>query len=76
MTERKRKTTEGDTKKYADMLDMPVHKSTKHPQMERLMRAAQFSPFAALTGYEEAIKKTEKRQLEREEEHKYERKYF
>ena len=62
--------------KYADMLAMPPHKSAKHPKMSLLARAAQFSPFAALTGYEEAIKKTEIRQVEREEEQKYERKYF
>lgn len=61
---------------YADMLDMPVHKSAKHPPMTLLSRAAQFSPFAALTGYGDAIKRTERKQLEREEERKYEREYF
>lgn len=76
MTEVKGKGLGCDINKYADMLDMPVHKSTKHPPMDSLTRAAQFSPFAALTGYEDAIKKTQQRQIEREEERKYEREYF
>ena len=44
--------------KYDDiiMLSRPV--SSKHPPMPRKERAAQFSPFAALTGYEEAIQET------------------
>ena len=62
--------------KYADMLDMPPHKSSKHPPMALLDRAAQFSPFAALTGYEDAIRKTEIRQIEREEEEKFERRFY
>ncbi len=62
--------------KYADMLDMPVHKSAKHPPMTLLDRAAQFSPFAALTGYEEAIRETEERLIEREKELEFERKHF
>jgi hypothetical protein len=41
--------------KYADIIDLPHHVSKKHPQMPRLSRAAQFSPFAALTGFEEQI---------------------
>ena len=64
------------TSPYADLLDLPVHKSAKHPPMTLLARAAQFSPFAALTGYEDAIRKTELRQIEKEEEGKYERKYL
>lgn len=49
-----------DTKhnKYEDIINMPHHVSEKHPQMSRHDRAAQFSPFAALTGYEEAIDET------------------
>lgn len=41
--------------KYEDMWDMPHPVSTKHPQMSWYDRAAQFSPFAALTGHEAAI---------------------
>ncbi len=41
--------------KYEDMWDMPHPVSRKHPQMSLYDRAAQFSPFAALTGHEAAI---------------------
>ena len=41
--------------KYSDMLDMPHHVSSRHPQMPMEKRAAQFSPFAALTGYGDAV---------------------
>ena len=41
---------------YADIIDLPHHVSQRHPQMPMKKRAAQFSPFAALTGYEDAIK--------------------
>ncbi|HJB29539.1 MAG TPA: YolD-like family protein [Candidatus Blautia faecavium] len=41
--------------KYKDMLDMPHHVSVTHPQMSMDRRAAQFSPFAALTGYGNAV---------------------
>lgn len=44
--------------KYDDIINLPHHVSTKHPQMSLLDRAAQFSPFAALTGHEEAIEET------------------
>lgn len=43
---------------YDDILHLPHHVSEKHPRMSRLDRAAQFSPFAALTGYEAAVKET------------------
>ena len=44
--------------KYADILFLPHPVSKKHPFMDRSVRAAQFSPFAALTGYEAAIQET------------------
>lgn len=44
--------------RYDDMLDMPHHVSMNHPQMSLRDRAAQFSPFAALTGYDDAIIET------------------
>ncbi len=47
-----------DEHKYDDMINMPHHVSKKHPQMALADRAAQFSPFAALTGYEAAIAET------------------
>ena len=44
--------------KYKDIIDRPYHKNSKRKPMERIMRAAQFAPFAALTGYEESIYET------------------
>ncbi|MBQ9268719.1 MAG: hypothetical protein IJ206_04270 [Oscillospiraceae bacterium] len=44
--------------KYADIIDSPHHVSQKHPQMPMAERAAQFNPFAALTGYGDAVKET------------------
>ncbi len=41
--------------RYNDIIDLPHHVSKKRPQMSMLDRAAQFSPFAALTGYGDAI---------------------
>ncbi len=42
--------------KYDDIIDLPHHVSDVHPQMSIWDRSAQFSPFAALTGHEAAIK--------------------
>ena len=41
---------------YDAIINLPHHVSKKHPQMSMADRAAQFSPFAALTGYEDAVK--------------------
>lgn len=43
---------------YEDIINLPHHVSKKHPQMSNYDRAAQFSPFAALTGYDSAIAET------------------
>lgn len=40
---------------YADIIGLEHHVSRKYPQMPRENRAAQFSPFAALTGYGDLI---------------------
>lgn len=45
--------------KYGDIINLPHHVSKNRSQMAVRDRAAQFSPFAALTGYEAAIEKTE-----------------
>ena len=47
-----------DDHAYDDILNMPHHISAKHPRMDGIDRAAQFSPFAALTGFEAAIEET------------------
>lgn len=49
---------EQEEHKYDDMINLPHHVSQRHPQMSPLNRAAQFSPFAALTGHEAAILET------------------
>ncbi len=41
---------------YEDIINLPHHVSKRHPQMSMWNRAAQFAPFAALTGYEDVIK--------------------
>ena len=41
--------------KYRDIIDHEHHVSQKRPQMSQLNRAAQFSPFAALTGYDSLV---------------------
>ena len=43
---------------YDDIIDLPHHVSKKHKQMSIMNRAAQFAPFAALTGYDDEIKET------------------
>lgn len=43
---------------YADIIDLPHHVSTRHPQMPMEKRAAQFSPFAAMVGHDVAIRET------------------
>ena len=44
--------------KYDEILSLPHHVSKTRPQMPMSDRAAQFAPFAALTGYDAAIKET------------------
>lgn len=43
---------------YDDIIHLPHHVSSRRPQMPMSDRAAQFSPFAALTGYDDAIRET------------------
>ena len=51
---------------YADIIDLPHHVSKRHPQMSMLNRAAQFAPFAALTGYDAAINEAKEQQEQRQ----------
>ena len=43
---------------YEDIINLSHHVSASHPRMSALDRAAQFSPFAALTGYDTVVKET------------------
>lgn len=43
---------------YSDIINLPHHVSENRPHMSMRDRAAQFSPFAALTGYDAAVKET------------------
>ena len=47
-----------DLHDYSDIIDLPHHISAEHPQMKVADRAAQFAPFAALTGHNDAIEET------------------
>lgn len=47
-----------DISRYTDMINLPHHISKRHPRLSMEQRAAQFSPFAALTGYEKATAET------------------
>ena len=44
--------------RYNEIINLPHHVSKTRPQMPMSDRAAQFAPFAALTGYDSAIKET------------------
>ena len=47
--------------RYQDMLDLPRPPSPSHAPMRRRDRAAQFAPFAALTGYEAVLREANQR---------------
>lgn len=51
--------------KYDDIINLPHHQSATHPHLSMEARAAQFSPFAALTGHEDAIRETARAAEER-----------
>ena len=60
------------TNPYDDIIHLPHHVSKEHPHMPLRDRAAQFSPFAALVGYEEVVaeaarRTTAKRELDESE---------
>lgn len=44
-----------DKRNYDDIINLPHPVSKHHPQMPRAKRAAQFSPFASLTGYDDVL---------------------
>ena len=45
-----------ETHRYDDIIDLPHHQSQTHAHMSMHNRAAQFMPFAALTGYDDIIR--------------------
>ena len=47
-----------DANRYDDIINLPHHQSMERAHMSLHDRAAQFAPFAALTGHEEAIEET------------------
>ena len=58
---------------YEDIINMPHHVSTKHPQMLLHDRSAQFAPFAALVGFDDMVEETARivsRKIEINEEQK------
>ena len=50
---------------YDEIINLPHHVSKKHPPMSLYARSAQFAPFAALTGYEDAVRETARETTER-----------
>ena len=53
--------------KYDDIINLSHHESKKYPRMSNEARAAQFAPFAALTGYDEVINETSRLTTKRKE---------
>ena len=51
--------------RYDDIINLPHHVSSTHPHMPMSDRAAQFSPFAALSGYGDAVKETARQTTKR-----------
>lgn len=49
---------ENEIDKYRDIINLPHPEPRNHPRMSMANRAAQFMPFAALTGYDDAIQET------------------
>lgn len=58
MTDYREKAETASAADYADIINLPHHVSAVHPPMPVEDRAAQFAPFAALSGYEGAIRET------------------
>ena len=56
-----------EMKKYESIIGRPHHRSDTRAPMPAGNRAAQFAPFAALTGYEEEIRKTAEEHIRRSE---------
>ncbi len=55
MSEEKTENRDRDNFPYEDIINMPHHVSKRHPPLGKDSYAAQFSPFAALTGYDGVV---------------------
>ena len=53
----------GSDSRYDDIIALPRPEPQRHPRMPRADRAAQFAPFAALTGYEKNLEAAEAQHL-------------
>lgn len=53
-----------DPRRYNDIIDLPRPRTGRHRPMDPAARAAQFAPFAALTGYEDVIAETARKNEE------------
>lgn len=53
--------------KYKRIIDLPYRGSETRPKMDRINRAAQFSPFAALVGYYEILDETDRQTVFQED---------
>ena len=53
------------SRQYEDIIGLPRPVSRRHPPMARQERAAQFAPFAALTGYDSMIDETGRETLDK-----------
>ena len=52
--------------RYSDIINLPHHQSVRRPHMSVYNRAAQFAPFAALTGYDQMVQDTARMRLDDE----------
>ena len=52
------------TDNYDDIINLPHHQSKRHPRMSMSQRGALFSPFAALTGYDDTIDESGREAIE------------
>lgn len=56
-----------DEHKYDDIINLEHPTSRRHPRMSIQARAAQFAPFAALTGYDEIIREVSESKISSQE---------
>lgn len=59
--------TMADEHRYDDIIGLEHPTSRKHPRMSAEDRAAQFAPFAALTGYDEMVEDAERASMENDD---------